>query len=56
VRHVEIGNKGFKLKHFEEVFTSEHWMVRVYRVLKPSARGARRSLPSAAAKKRQFQT
>jgi len=32
VRNAEIGVKEFELKHLEEVFTSEHWMVRLYRV------------------------
>jgi len=39
VRGAEIGHKGFKLKHLEEVFSSEHWIVRVYRVLPPGNRG-----------------
>lgn len=30
---VEIGNMDISLKYFEEVYTTEHWMVRVYRVL-----------------------
>nr|VDC86917.1 unnamed protein product [Brassica oleracea] len=34
VRRTEIGKKYFKLTHFEEVFTSHHWMVRIYK-LKP---------------------
>ncbi|RID68750.1 hypothetical protein BRARA_C00889 [Brassica rapa] len=34
VRRTEIGKKHFKLTHFEEVFTSHHWMVRIYK-LKP---------------------
>ncbi|KAK9846648.1 hypothetical protein WJX81_008403 [Elliptochloris bilobata] len=33
VRQVEIGNMDISLKYFEEVYTTEHWMVRVYRVL-----------------------
>ena len=33
VRRTVIGNKNFKLKHFEEAFTSERWLVRIYRVL-----------------------
>eukprot|EP01114_Cavostelium_apophysatum_P001029 TRINITY_DN1088_c0_g1_i2.p1 TRINITY_DN1088_c0_g1~~TRINITY_DN1088_c0_g1_i2.p1 ORF type:complete len:728 (-),score=169.38 TRINITY_DN1088_c0_g1_i2:51-2234(-) len=36
VRNVEIGNKKIKLKHLEEVYTSENWLVRIYRVKKPS--------------------
>lgn len=27
-----------RLKYFEEVYTSEHWMMRVYRVLPPAPR------------------
>ncbi|CAO2841885.1 unnamed protein product [Amaranthus hypochondriacus] len=34
VRKTEIGKKHFKLTHFEEAFTSHHWMVRIYK-LKP---------------------
>ncbi|GKV06683.1 hypothetical protein SLEP1_g18541 [Rubroshorea leprosula] len=34
VRRTEIGKKYFKLSHFEEVFTTHHWMVRIYK-LKP---------------------
>jgi dolichyl-diphosphooligosaccharide--protein glycosyltransferase len=33
VREVEIGNKDFELQHLEEAMTSEHWIVRIYRVL-----------------------
>lgn len=33
VRNTEIGLKDFKLNYFEEVFTSEHWMMRIYRVV-----------------------
>lgn len=32
VRQTDIGLKEFKLNYFDEVFTSEHWMVRIYRV------------------------
>lgn len=32
VRQTDIGLKEFKLNYFEEVFTSEHWMVRIYKV------------------------
>ncbi|KAJ7532116.1 hypothetical protein O6H91_14G073000 [Diphasiastrum complanatum] len=35
VRRTEIGKKHFKLAYFEEVFTTQHWMVRIYK-LKPS--------------------
>ena len=33
VRSAVIGLQDFELTYFEEVFTSEHWMVRIYRVL-----------------------
>jgi len=32
VRHCEIGDKNVKLTYIDEAFTSEHWMVRIYRV------------------------
>jgi len=32
VRNTEIGKMDFGLKYFEEVFTTQHWMVRIYRV------------------------
>jgi len=32
VRNAEIGNKDFELKHLDEAFTSEHWIVRIYKV------------------------
>jgi len=36
VRNAVIGRKDFKLTYFEEAYTSERWIVRIYRVL-PSA-------------------
>lgn len=33
VRKYEIGQPEIKLQYFEEVFTSEYWMTRIYRVL-----------------------
>ncbi|KAF3840315.1 hypothetical protein F7725_019032 [Dissostichus mawsoni] len=33
-RNAEIGNKDITLKHLEEAFTSEHWLVRIYKVKK----------------------
>lgn len=33
-RNAEIGNKDIKLKHLEEAFTSDHWLVRIYKVKK----------------------
>ena len=31
-RNVEIGNKNFDLTHLEEAYTSEHWLVRIFKV------------------------
>jgi len=31
-RNAKIGHQGFKFKYFEEAYTTEHWMVRIYRV------------------------
>jgi len=39
VRNVEIGNKDFDLEHIEEVYTSQHWLVRIYKVKDPENRG-----------------
>ncbi|XP_016374891.1 dolichyl-diphosphooligosaccharide--protein glycosyltransferase subunit STT3B-like [Sinocyclocheilus rhinocerous] len=39
-RNAEIGNKDIRLKHLEEAFTSEHWLVRIYRVKKQENRQA----------------
>ena len=33
VRRATIGNKDFRLEHFEEAFTSERWLVRIYKLL-----------------------
>lgn len=30
-RNAVIGNKDFKLTYLEEAYTTEHWLVRVYR-------------------------
>ncbi|CAK9162525.1 unnamed protein product [Ilex paraguariensis] len=38
VRKTEIGKKHFKLTHFEEVFTTHHWMVRLYKLKPPKNR------------------
>jgi len=32
VRNVEIGNKDFELEYLDEAFTTEHWLVRIYKV------------------------
>ena len=31
VRNTVVGKLNFKLTYFEEVFTSQHWMMRIYR-------------------------
>lgn len=33
VRNTKFGNPDVKLTHFQEVFTSKHWMLRIYKVL-----------------------
>ena len=35
VRNAEIGNKDFELDVLEEAYTSEHWIVRIYKVSCP---------------------
>ena len=37
-RNAEIGNKDIIFKHLEEAFTSEHWLVRIYKVKAPDNR------------------
>ena len=37
-RNVEIGNKNIKLEHLDEAYTTEHWIVRIYKVKEPSNR------------------
>lgn len=39
VRNAEIGNKDFELDVLEEAYTSEHWLVRIYKVKKLPNRG-----------------
>jgi len=39
VRSAEIGNKDFELKYLDEAYTSEHWIVRIYKVNPPDNRG-----------------
>lgn len=39
VRGAEIGNKDFELNTLEEAYTTEHWLVRIYRVKKMPNRG-----------------
>ena len=33
MRQATIGRKNFKLTYFEEAYTSERWLVRIYKVL-----------------------
>jgi dolichyl-diphosphooligosaccharide--protein glycosyltransferase len=33
VRNCEIGFKHYDLKYFQEAFTSERWIVRIFKVL-----------------------
>lgn len=39
VRGAEIGNKDFELDVLEEAYTTEHWLVRIYKVKDLSNRG-----------------
>nr|CAD7204616.1 unnamed protein product [Timema douglasi] len=34
-RNAIIGNKNFELTYLEEAYTTEHWLVRIYKVKKP---------------------
>jgi len=34
-RNAVIGHKDFDLTYLEEAYTTEHWLVRIYRVKKP---------------------
>ena len=57
VRGSQIGVMDVSLKYFEEVFTSQHWMMRIYRVrdkplrdgAKPKSGRVRAALAAAAA-------
>uniref|UniRef100_A0A8C6YSG7 Protein kinase domain-containing protein n=1 Tax=Nothoprocta perdicaria TaxID=30464 RepID=A0A8C6YSG7_NOTPE len=37
VRNAEIGNKDFELDVLEEAYTTEHWLVRIYKVAPSSS-------------------
>lgn len=39
VRGAEIGNKDFELETLQEVYTTEHWLVRIYKVKDLENRG-----------------
>ena len=41
VRNAEIGNKDFELDVLEEAYTSEHWIVRIFKVKDLPNRGTR---------------
>jgi len=43
VRNAEIGNKDFELDTLEEAYTSEHWIVRIYKVKDLDNRGNSRT-------------
>lgn len=44
VRNQNIGDITVKLNHFEEAFTSENWIVRIYRVKKANNRNTFRMI------------
>ena len=41
VRNCEIGLKKYDLEYFQERYTSERWIVRIYEVLRPTNRYAK---------------
>jgi dolichyl-diphosphooligosaccharide--protein glycosyltransferase len=45
-RNAVIGHKDFDLTYLEEAYTSEHWLVRIYRVKKPDEFNRPRIEPS----------
>jgi dolichyl-diphosphooligosaccharide--protein glycosyltransferase len=45
-RQVEVGHKNIHLEHLEEVFTSEHWIVRIFKVKKPRVTDPTPAAPS----------
>ena len=38
VRNAVIGELDIKLRYFEEVYTTEHWLVRIYKLKEPAQR------------------
>ncbi|KAI3390119.1 hypothetical protein SNEBB_010160 [Seison nebaliae] len=56
VRNAEIGNKNFKLNHLEEAFTSEHWLVRIYKIKKEANKDSNKSSTSKLKRKRSIYT
>uniref|UniRef100_A0A8C5GCF8 Dolichyl-diphosphooligosaccharide--protein glycosyltransferase subunit STT3B n=1 Tax=Gouania willdenowi TaxID=441366 RepID=A0A8C5GCF8_GOUWI len=53
-RNAEIGNKDIKFKHLEEAFTSEHWLVRIYKVKTLSNREPLDHKPRSVAPKQKY--
>merc|ERR1712088_547603 len=43
-RNTAVGVKNIKLKHLEEAYTSENWLVRIYRVKKEANRDGKTKL------------
>ena len=39
VRNAEIGNKNFEFETLDEAYTTEHWIVRIYKVRDQKNRG-----------------
>ena len=35
VRKSQVGVKNIKLTHFQEVYTTDHWLLRIYKLLPP---------------------
>lgn len=33
VRRTQVGVKGIKLKHFQEAYTTDHWLLRIFKLL-----------------------
>ncbi|KAK4304277.1 hypothetical protein Pmani_023766 [Petrolisthes manimaculis] len=44
-RNSVVGNKNIKLTYLEEAYTTEHWLVRIYRVKKPDEVNIRPRIP-----------
>jgi dolichyl-diphosphooligosaccharide--protein glycosyltransferase len=55
VRNVEVGVKNIVLEHLDEAFTSENWIVRIFKVRKPANRPVGYHLQNRPQKKGQAQ-
>ncbi|KAJ8306809.1 hypothetical protein KUTeg_014893 [Tegillarca granosa] len=55
-RGVEIGNKNFDLTHLEEAYTTEHWLVRIYKVkdLDNRDKVKKRQIPKSKSSKKKY--